>query len=140
MVSKAIKLYKKYEEVINYLIIGGLTTVVSLGIYYGCVYTFLDPNDPVELQIANFLSAFIAIIFAYFTNRKYVFKSKETNKLKEATKFASSRLFTMFLDMFIMFIGVSVFHLNDKIFKIISQVLVVVGNYIISKFLVFRKK
>ena len=66
-------LYQKYKELINYLIVGGLTTVVSLGVYYGCELTFLNPEVPVQLQAANVLSWIAAVTFAYFTNRKYVF-------------------------------------------------------------------
>ena len=69
-------LYFKYKEIINYLIVGGLTTVVSLVTYYLCVLTFLDPGHPVQLQIANVISWIFAVTFAYFTNRKYVFESK----------------------------------------------------------------
>ena len=87
-----IELYKKYKEIINYLIFGVLTTVVSLATYYICVFTFLNPENPVELQIANIISWIFAVIFAYVTNRKYVFESKEKNKVKEATKFVGSRV------------------------------------------------
>ena len=76
-------LYQKYKELINYLIVGGLTTVVSLGVYYGCVLTFLNPEVPVQLQAANVLSWIAAVTFAYFTNRKYVFESKNEKRLQE---------------------------------------------------------
>ena len=78
-------LYKKYEELINYLIVGVLTTVVSLFIYYGSVLTFLNPNHALELQIANILSWIGAVAFAYVTNRTFVFKSKNQNKLGSRT-------------------------------------------------------
>ena len=70
------RLYEKYKEIINYLIVGVLTTVVSLGVYYACVYTVLDPNQPLQLQTANVISWVAAVTFAYFTNRRYVFESK----------------------------------------------------------------
>ena len=84
-------LYQKYKELINYLIVGGLTTVVSLGVYYGCVLTFLNPEVPVQLQAANVLSWIAAVTFAYFTNRKYVFESKNEKRLQEAAAFYGSR-------------------------------------------------
>ncbi len=132
-------LYLKYKQIINYLIVGGLTTVVSLGIYYLCVVTFLDPLNPVQLQIANIISWIAAVTFAYFTNRKYVFESSSSDYLAEAGKFYLSRVSTLFIDMAIMFITVSVFGMNDKIAKIIVQVVVTVTNYIFSKYLVFNK-
>ena len=133
-------LYHKYTEICNYLIVGGLTTVVSLAVYYGSVLTFLDPSRPVELQMANILSWICAVTFAYFTNRKFVFHSRNRNILKEAGSFYVSRLSTLLLEMAVMFIGVTVLGQNDKIVKLIDQVLVTVANYIISKLIVFRKK
>ena len=139
MINKCKSIYKKNEEIINYLIVGGLTTLISLIAYYICVYTFLDPDVALELQIANIISWIVGVSFAYVTNRIFVFKSKEKNKLKECTYFVGSRVITLLLDMFIMFLFVTVLHLNDKVFKIISQIIVIVGNYIISKFFVFKK-
>lgn len=134
------ELYQKYREVIMYLIFGVLTTVVSLAIYYGLVFTIIDPNNGIMLQIANFISWFGALIFAYVTNRKFVFQSHEQNKVKEALSFAGARLVTLFMDMAIMFVGVTLMHGNDKIVKLISQVVVIVANYVFSKIFVFRKK
>ena len=137
--EKIMEIYKKYKEVINYLIVGGLTTVLSLGTYYICVYTFLNPENPLELQIANIIAWIVGVVFAYFTNRKFVFESKEQNKIKESAKFVGSRLTTLVLDMLIMWLGVTILCFNDKIMKIISQILLIVGNYVISKFFVFKK-
>lgn len=137
--KKIIELYKKYEEIINYLIVGGLTTVVSLGSYYLAVFTVLNPNNAFELQVANIFSWVCAVTFAYFTNRKYVFKSKSKNKLKEITSFVSSRILTLLMDMAIMFISVTLLHMNDKIAKLIVQVVVTVMNYVLSKLFVFKK-
>ena len=83
MLKKIKDILKNYEEIIRYVFIGGCTTIVSLGSYYLCVYTFLNPRIKIELQIANLISWICAITFAYFTNRAFVFKSKNTNKLKE---------------------------------------------------------
>lgn len=132
-------IYHKNEEIWNYLIVGGLTTVVSLVTYYACVLTFLNPKHAIELQIANVISWIFAVAFAYFANRIFVFKSKEKNMLKEATSFVGSRIITLLLDMLTMFIIVTLLHMNDKIGKIVSQIIVTVGNYIISKLFVFKK-
>ena len=137
--EKIKELYKKYKEIINYLIVGVLTTLVSLTIYYISVFSFLNPDNPVQLQIANILSWCAGVTFAYFTNRKYVFESKNENKVQEAAKFVSSRITTLLLDMFVMWLGVTVLGFNDKIVKIISQMLVIVGNYVLSKLFVFKK-
>ncbi len=131
---------KKYEEIINYLIIGFLTTLVSLGTYYILTLTILNPNAKIELQIANGISWFLSVTFAYFTNRKYVFKVKENKTKKEVLNFYLSRLSTLILDMISMYIFVSILKFNDKIVKLIVQILVIVLNYILSKFLVFKKE
>lgn len=130
----------KYKEIINYLIFGVLTTIVSMGTYYGSVNTFLNPNDGFQLQIANIFSWTNGVIFSYITNRKFVFRSKEKNKIKEASKFVTSRVATLLMDMIIMFIGVTILKFNDKILKIFSQVLVVLSNYLLSKVVVFKKE
>lgn len=131
---------EKINEIIRYLIVGVLTTIVSLGIYYGLVFTILNPENPAELQIANILSWVGAVIFAYITNRIFVFKSHNQNHLKEITNFVGSRLLTLFLDMAIMFLGVTILKQNDKLIKIVSQVAITVSNYFLSKWFVFNKK
>ena len=138
--NKIKELYLKYKEIINYLIFGVLTTIVALVTYYICVYTILDPNNAVQLQIANVISWIISVAFAYITNRKFVFESKEKNKIKEASKFVTSRIATLIMDMAIMYVGVTALKFNDKIMKLISQVVVIVMNYILSKILVFKKE
>lgn len=132
-------LYIKYKEIINYLIVGVLTTIVSLAVYYVSVYTFLNPENAIQLQIANILSWVAGVTFAYFTNRKFVFESKEKNKLTEASKFVLSRVITLIMDMIVMWLGVTILCLNDKIMKLISQVIITVSNYIFSKIFVFKK-
>lgn len=140
IIKKVWNLYKKYDEMINYLIVGGLTTVVSLGTYYFCVYTFLNPNNAFQLQIANIISWISCVTFAYFTNRIFVFKSKRTDKLKEAISFYGSRIATLLLEMGIMFFFVTILHFNDKIIKLVAQVVITILNYVLSKLLIFRKK
>ena len=132
------ELYKKYKEIINYLIVGVLTTMVSLGTYYISVITFLNPNNPLQLQIANVISWIAAVSFAYVTNRKFVFESRNSNVLKELATFVGARIATLLMDMFCMFLMVTCLGINDKIAKIIVQVIVTVANYIFSKLWVFH--
>ena len=140
MMKKCMELYKQYKEIINYLIVGVLTTVVSLGVYYACVLTFLDPENAIQLQVANIISWVAAVTFAYFTNRKFVFESKNPDKLKEASAFVGARVATLLMDMLCMFIMVTCMGLSDKIAKLVVQVIVTVANYVFSKIFVFRKK
>ena len=131
---------EKYGEIVRYLIVGILTTVVSLGTYYGCVFTFLNPENALQLQLANILSWIIAVTFAYAMSRIYVFQSKQENILREMAAFYSSRLLTLFMDMAIMFIMVTLCRVNDKLAKLVVQVVVTVANYVFSKIFVFRRE
>ena len=135
--KKIKNLFIKYQEIISYLIFGVLTTVISLATYYLLVYTILDPNKGFELQIANIISWIAAVTFAYFTNRKYVFKSNKEKRLKEAFNFYLSRLSTLLIDMFLMWLLVTKLSFNDKVIKMIVQIVFSVLNYVFSKFLVF---
>ena len=137
--QKIIGLFNKYKEIIMYLIFGVLTTVVSLVSYYLLTMTLLNPENGVQLQIANVISWILSVAFAYVTNRKYVFESKSNNYFKEITSFVGGRVATLLMDMLIMFVFVTVLHFNDKVFKLISQFVVIVANYVISKIFVFKK-
>lgn len=131
--------YKKNKEVINYIMVGILTTLVSLAVYYALVLTILNPEDALLLQVANVISWIASVTFAYFANRKYVFESKNEHIVLEAMKFYLSRLGTLLFDMTIMYIGVSLLFYNDKFVKIIVQIIVIIVNYIFSKLFVFQK-
>lgn len=139
MKSKITHYLKKHEQIIRYVIVGGLTTVVSLLSYFALTATLLDPEDPRELQVANIISWILSVIFAFFTNKKYVFKSKEKNITKQMAEFFLSRASTLLMDMLIMFILVTIVGLNDGISKLIVQFVVLILNYILSKFFVFSK-
>lgn len=136
-------LYRKYEEIINYLIIGGLTTVVSLAVKYGLLFTVMSASDPIELQISVIASWIVAVAFAYVTNRIFVFHSESKQYLKEISGFVAGRIITLIMEMFIMWFFVTLLGLDSNmwviIWTIVAQILVVVGNYVISKLFVFKK-
>ncbi len=142
--KKIINLYKKYEEIINYLIVGVLTTVVSLVVKWGLLFTILDPKNSVQLQVAVVISWIAAVVFAYITNRIFVFKSKSKKILKEITSFFGARLLTLGLEMLIMWFFVTFLKLNSDlwvlIWTMVAQILVIIFNYIFSKLFVFKKK
>ena len=129
----------KYREIRSYLIVGVLTTFVSMATYYCSVLTFLNPENPIELQFANIISWIFAVSFSYLANRKFVFQSENKKIFKEVVGFFCSRLITLVIDMLLMFGFVTVFGLNDKVIKILAQTIVIVLNYILGKFYVFRK-
>lgn len=132
-------IYYKNPEVWNYIIVGLLTTIVSLSTYFIVTRTFLDPSVDLELQIANVISWVFAVIFAYITNRIFVFKSKNKQIFREIVAFIVSRLASLFMDMGCMFFIVTILSLSDIYGKIISQIVVTVANYFLSKIFVFKK-
>lgn len=132
-------LYKKYEELINYLVVGVMTTVISW-VTYGICKLVMDVENALIMQIAVFLRWFAGVVFSYFMSRRFVFKSKNPRVLREALDFTTSRIVTLLLDMFVMWLLPTVFRMDDWIATFISAVLVVIMNYIFSKFIVFRKK
>ena len=143
MLKKIKEIYKKYEEIINYIVIGILTTIISLGTKYGLLFTILDAKNAVQLQIAVVVSWFLAVLFAYFANRKIVFKSKNKKVVKEMIMFFGARVATLVMEAFLMWLFVTMMKLNSDIqvifITIIVQVFILVGNYILSKFLVFKR-
>lgn len=127
-------LYKKYKEIIMYLIFGILTTVVNIVVYF-IASNVLDIN----YLISNATAWFLSVLFAYVTNKLYVFESSSKEFIKEIVAFFSSRLATGILDMFLMWLFVTVASLNDVVVKIFVNILVIIMNYIFSKLFVFRK-
>ena len=134
-----VRLFNKHREVIMYLIFGVLTTIVSVLTRLLLFHTLCNPDKALEVQIATIISNVVGITFAYFTNRKYVFESTNKNRLKEMFNFYLGRLSTLGMDMLIMFVGVTVMKGNETLVNLISLVIVIVANYLISKLFVFKK-
>ena len=144
IINKSLSIYKSHEEVFNYLIIGFLTTVVNLVTKYILLFTIFDASNPTQLQITIIISWIVAVLFAYVTNRKIVFKSKEENIIKELFKFVEARIATLLFEMIYMWFFVTLLKLDSDLFVIIwtasCQFLVIVFNYIFSKLFVFKNK
>ena len=139
MIEKMKALFVKYEEMISYLIVGVLNTLVSWAAWFLCAYTILDAKIVWHNFLLSLISWVVGVIFGYFMNRKYVFKSKEPNMLREFLQFSGGRGSTWVLDEVMMILMVNVLTINEAFSKIFVSVLVMIGNYIISKFFVFKK-
>lgn len=126
------QIYIKNTEIINYVIVGALTTLVSISSYWLLRFIIKD------YVVLSILSWICAVIFAYITNRKFVFESKENYIMKEMIKFVSCRLTTLGIEVVLMILFVSIFKINDMVSKVILQVVVLVLNYIFSKLFVFK--
>ena len=133
--KKIVGLYKKYEEIINYLIVGGMTTLVSISIYALFTKCF-----HVNYMIANVISWVISVLFAYVTNRIFVFKSKSENIILEIYQFFKYRVFSFLIEILLIYIFVELINIDDMISKVIVQVIVIVLNYVFSKLFVFKKE
>ena len=134
-------LYKKYEEIIVYLIVGVMTTIVSWGAKFIANALFFGNTmypTPVENGILSTVNWTAGVIFGYFANRRFVFKSKEPMR-EEAPKFVLSRVSTWILDAVVM-MALTAMGINLVVATLISSVLVVIGNYVFSKLFVFKKK
>ncbi|SDQ20257.1 GtrA family protein [Carnobacterium viridans] len=135
--TKIKRFVNKYEEVIGYLIFGGLTTVVNIIVFY-----LFDSVFDVHYLVANAIAIVVSILFAFFTNKKYVFKSSTPTVqlwLKEFSLFVSFRLLSAVFDMGSMWLLVDGLNLNANVAKIITQFIVVVLNYAFSKFFIFKQ-
>ena len=124
-------------ELFKYGIIGALTTFLNIFIYF-ILRSILNLN----YIFSSIIAWILALIFYFFENISFVFEKKEKLKnkvLKEFLFFALTRYITGLLDIGIMVIGVEVFKQDDKLLKIISNVIGIILNYITSKFLIFKK-
>lgn len=134
MINSLKNMYEKQKEIINYIIVGGLTTVVSVG-SYAMFRTFIS-----DYNISTVLSWICAVLFAYITNRIFVFESKAENIKKEFSVFVTSRLATLGMEIIVMIFLVSIMLVNDMVAKILVQFIILLLNYFLSKFIVFNKK
>lgn len=133
-----LNIYKKNKELINYIIVGCMTTVVSFTTLF-IFHSLLN----VRVELANIISWILAVLFSFIMNKLVVFESKSKEKgllIKEFTSFVGARILSFFIDEGLLILGVDVLHFNPYIVKAISEVFVVVTNYFFSKFVVFKKK
>lgn len=134
---KVMELMKKYSEIIFYLIFGVLTTVINF-----VTYILATRVINFDIVLSTIIAWVISVLFAYVTNKLYVFNSKQENNaklLKEFISFILARVFTGILDVAIMYIFVDVLEFNDIIMKILSNIIVIILNYILSKIVIFKK-
>lgn len=131
-------IYVEFKEIINYLVFGVLATGVNFISYFIFARVF-----NIDEVVSSGLSWFCSVVFAYTTNKIFVFDSKTKGKkalLKECVSFFTARIISGILcDVGTFAVMVKVLHINDVISKIVTQVMVVIVNYIFSKFIVFKK-
>ena len=130
-------LVEKYWDILTYLIFGVLTTLVNYAVYLP-VYNLLG----LSAAVSNVIAWVAAVAFAFLTNKPFVFKSHDWSAktvLPELTKFVSCRLASGAMETVILLLTVDLLGWNGNIWKLITQILVVILNYVSSKLLVFKK-
>ncbi len=137
MVEKALELYRKYREMILYLVFGGLTTLVNIFSYF-----VLTDVGEIQYLVSTAIAWVLSVLFAYFTNRVWVFQSTASGTKAICGKLApffGCRLLSGAIDMGIMFLCVSVLGLPDKLIKILANVVVIILNYLFSKLFILKR-
>ena len=138
MIAKIKALIVKYWDILSYLFFGGLTTVVNYIVYLPC-YNWLH----LSATVSNVIAWVVAVAFAYLTNKPFVFRSYDWSWKTvgpELTKFVGCRVGSGVMETALIFLTVDLLHWNGNVMKLILSVLVVLLNYVGSKWIVFRKK
>lgn len=131
-------LMKKYWDVIPYLFFGVCTTVVNVISYWVCAHALT-----LKTMLSTIIAWILAVLFAYVTNRKWVFHSdvhEAKDICKEMTSFFGCRLATGIVDWLSMFVFVELLGANDVFVKLAANIVVIVLNYVASKLIIFKKK
>lgn len=130
-------LYIRYKDIILFVFFGGCTTLVNVVSYFICSRIY-----HLSVTASTIAAWTLAVMFAYVTNRKYVFKSENTT-VKSITiefgAFLSSRLLTGLLDLTMMYVFVKLLSQNDMLIKLISNIIIVICNYLLSRLMVFKQ-
>ena len=131
------ELFEKYREPIVYVFFRGLTTLVSIA-----SFAFFTKVMGMSATAGNVPATIVAVLFAFVTNKLFVFESKSTEKgtvLKEFLSFCAGRVVTFLLEELVLYVGADLMKIDAMFVKIAAQVIQIAGNYLISKFFVFKK-
>lgn len=131
-------LLQKHREIVSYIFWGVMTTAVNYAAYFLLRNVFLVP-----LVAGNAAAWAVSVLFAYFVNKLFVFRSKDWAwrvALRELWQMVASRIFSLGLETDILWLFVEKLLLNEFIVKLAANVLVVIVNYVLSKFIIFNKK
>ena len=141
MQQKILALYKKHQELVNYLVVGVIGTVVSIAIFTALMKM---TNESV---LSNIISWVVTVILMYMLNRYFVFLEHAKDKvaiLKEMSTFVSARIATLLLETAIVWLGIDVMKLNSGLkiiaVKTVGQIVVIVLNFVAAKLVIFKKK
>lgn len=136
MINKVWVLFRKYQSMIAYIFFGGITTIINIGIF--AILDYWNWN----YQVANVIAWFLSVLVAYLTNKVWVFSSHYTTIkafIVEFVKFYFFRILTLVIDIIIMYVGISMLNWNSILVKVIDNVIVIIVNYVFSKWYIFKK-
>lgn len=125
--------YNRHQEVISYLFFGVLTTLINIITFY------MLRKLNIGVYISNIIAWIVSVLFAFITNKMFVFESKNNNMIKEMIKFYFFRILSLVFDMGLMFLLIEIININDMISKIITNIGIIIINYLFSKLFVFKK-
>ena len=137
MLNNILALLRKHRELVSYVFWGVMTTVVNYAVYF-----LLTEGFQVYYLTGNIIAWAVSVLFAYFVNKLYVFQSRDWAwrvALRELWQMVASRLFSLGLEMGILWLFVDVLLCPHGVVKLIANVVVVIVNYVLSKFIIFRK-
>ena len=137
--------FGRYRRQILYLIFGGLTTAIDWAVTFALYHFWIDATDAPRalVHVADVIAWVAAVLFAYVTNRRWVFGSSRTGVgpvAGELLTFAGGRVLALLLQVVIIFLFVTWLGLNKYLFRILAAVLVIILNYVFSKLFVFRRR
>ena len=128
--------FNKYREALLYLFFGGCTTLVNIVAFY------IVRKFGVSTNITNIIAWFLSVVFAFITNKLFVFESKNTSfkdSFKECFSFFLFRVISLVFDMGIMYLLIDLLNINEMVSKVFSNIFVVIINYVFSKLFIFKK-
>ena len=137
LLKSLLPFYKRYKGPLLYLFFGGITFFLSMTLFW-----LLSQPLGMNPLWANVVDWILCLCFAYYTNRTWVFTEKShlaKGIIREFSTFAVGRLGTLVLEEAVLWLGIDMMHINSMVVKVVAQVLVIIGNYVISKFFVFKK-
>ncbi|CAM3364606.1 GtrA family protein [Vagococcus fessus] len=128
---------EQYYSILMYLVMGGITTLINIVTFY-----LFNSTLGLNYTIANIIAWVFAVLFAYISNKLYVFESKHNNfseLIQEISSFFGFRVLSLFMDLAVMFVCISLLSMNPLLAKVLANVVVLVANYIFSKLFIFKK-
>lgn len=140
--DKLKSLLLRYRELISYVFFGVLTTLVNWLSYILLVALFGGSSKDGAVVLATAAAQILAILFAYVTNRKWVFRSKASGFRAvsvEMLRFFAARAASFVVDILLMAVGVGLLNINDSFMKLLSNVVIIIINYVLSKVFVFKR-